>query len=324
MQRTPQDADSLTHALCALQVAASVLQLQAITAAQQRDEPLPIVAALHEPSSGIEDVLWHTTLSFHADLKAEAARKAAAELQRMRSKSKQDVSSSELATMSAAAAALVTPPVSLHLLRPDELKAGMITQAAVAPQLADVFSELFTQVRCRRGVRCERTGVCRRGAVCVAGVSLFASWALCYLVVARKGCRLPWGLRHSPGSLIAKTLFTPHCTLCTASSLLPADTPCLACCLPASLLLLLVQQTGHELYLRDPQSRFGLPLDKPLLWKDVVEVARRHGETAIGFTKAMTVGSMQLGHGSEPHLGVTAEDEVTLAPGDQLVVVALD
>jgi hypothetical protein len=85
-----------------------------------------------------------------------------------------------------------------------------------------------------------------------------------------------------------------------------------------------LQQTGHELYLRDPRITFGLPLEKPLLWKDIVEVARRHGETAVGFTKALTIGSMQLGHGSEPHLGVTAEDEVTLCPGDKLVVVALD
>jgi hypothetical protein len=130
-----------------LQVVASVLQLQSIANAQQRDEPLPVVAALHEPSSGIEDVLWHTTLSFHADLKAEAATKAAAELTRMRTRAKKDVGSDELASVSAAASALVTPPVSLHLLRPDELKAGMITQTAVAPQLANVFSELFTQVR---------------------------------------------------------------------------------------------------------------------------------------------------------------------------------
>lgn len=129
------------------QVVASVLQLQAIAAAQHRDQPLPVVAALHEPSSGIEDVLWHTTLSYHADLKAEAAAKAAAELTRMRTRAKKDVSSEELAAVSAAASAEVTPPVSIHLLRPDELKAGMITQTAVAPQLADVFSELFTQVR---------------------------------------------------------------------------------------------------------------------------------------------------------------------------------
>jgi hypothetical protein len=129
-----------------LQVMASVLQLQSIAGAQQRDEPLPVVAALHEPSSGIEDVLWHTTLSFHADLKAEAATKAAAELTRMRTRAKKDVGSDELAAVSAAASAFLTPPVSLHLLRPDELKAGMITQTAVAPQLANVFSELFTQV----------------------------------------------------------------------------------------------------------------------------------------------------------------------------------
>ena len=31
---------------------------------------------------------------------------------------------------------------------------------------------------------------------------------------------------------------------------------------------------------------------------------------------------MQLGHGSEPHLGVVAESEDTLSPGDNLVVVA--
>lgn len=136
-----------------MQVVASVLQLQALAAAQQRDEPLPIVAALHEPSSGIEDVLWHTTLSYHADLKAEAATKAAAELARIRAKSKQEVSGEELAAVSATASALVTPPVSLHLLRPDELKAGMITQTAVAPQLADVFSELFTQVCVEEGAR---------------------------------------------------------------------------------------------------------------------------------------------------------------------------
>lgn len=125
------------------QVLASVLQLQSIAAEQQRDEPLPVVAALHEPSSGIEDVLWHTTLSYHADLKAEAATKAAAELERMRTRAKKTVSPDELAAVSAAASAHVTPPVSLHLLRPSELKAGMITQTAVAPQLADVFSELF-------------------------------------------------------------------------------------------------------------------------------------------------------------------------------------
>lgn len=89
----------------------------------------------------------------------------------------------------------------------------------------------------------------------------------------------------------------------------------------------ILQQTGHELYLRDPRAAYGLPLDKPLLWKDIQEVARKQGETAIGFTRLSPVagsGSMQLGHGSEPHLGVVAESEVTLSPGDKLVVVALD
>jgi hypothetical protein len=89
----------------------------------------------------------------------------------------------------------------------------------------------------------------------------------------------------------------------------------------------LLQQTGHELYLRDPRTAYGLPLGKPLLWKDIAEVARRQGETAIGFTRLAAVtgsGSMQLGHGSEPHLGVVADSEVTLSAGDKLVVVALD
>lgn len=81
-----------------------------------------------------------------AELKAEAANRAAAELQRLRNKAGKSVTQEELAAVAAAAAARVSAPVSLHLLRPDELKAGMITQTAVAPQLAEVFSELFTQV----------------------------------------------------------------------------------------------------------------------------------------------------------------------------------
>jgi actin-like ATPase involved in cell morphogenesis len=54
------------------------------------------------------------------------------------------VTRDELAAVAAAASAGVGAPVSLHLLRPHELKAGMITQTAVAPQLAAVFCELFT------------------------------------------------------------------------------------------------------------------------------------------------------------------------------------
>lgn len=141
-----------------LQVVASVLQLQAIAAAQQRDEPLPVVAALHDPCSGTEDILWHTTLSYHADLKAEAATKAAAELRRLRTRAKKDVTRDELVAVSAAASSHVSAPLSLHLLRPDELKAGMITQTAVAPQLAEVFSELFTQVGLWRGIHVESDG----------------------------------------------------------------------------------------------------------------------------------------------------------------------
>lgn len=126
------------------------------------------------------------------------------------------------------------------------------------------------------------------------------------------------------------------CGVCSKRSATPVSgcVPVVLCSFPlsfrvrcVSLCLSPTQQTGHELYLRDPRASYGLPLDKPLLWKDVVEVARRHGETAIGYTKLASVagtGSMQLGHGSEPHLGVCAESEVTLAAGDKLVVVALE
>jgi hypothetical protein len=112
---------------CALlQVVASVLQLQSLASQQnKRSKPLAIVASLN--SSTTEDVLWHTTLSYHAELQADAARAAElrndAKLRRHNNKKKapklEDV---------AAAAAAVLPPVSLHLLRPDELMSGMLTQ----------------------------------------------------------------------------------------------------------------------------------------------------------------------------------------------------
>lgn len=168
-----------SHAFLVVQVMASVLQLQALASAQQRDEPLPVITALHEPSSGIEDVLWHATLSYHADMKADAASKAAKELQRIRTRAKKGVTGDELAAVSAAAAAEVTPPISLHLLRPDELKAGMITQTAVAPQLANVFSELFTQVREARLLpEAARTQGCYWRQQNKAGVRLM-HWSSC-------------------------------------------------------------------------------------------------------------------------------------------------
>jgi hypothetical protein len=103
-----------------------VLQLQSLASQQnKRSKPLAIVASLN--SSTTEDVLWHTTLSYHAELQADAARAAElrndAKLRRHKNKKKapklEDV---------AAAAAAVLPPVSLHLLRPDELMSGMLTQ----------------------------------------------------------------------------------------------------------------------------------------------------------------------------------------------------
>jgi hypothetical protein len=114
--------------------------------------------------------------------------------------------------------------------------------------------------------------------------------------------------------------------LCHTNSQLP-HTPVLSCCCCCFLLPATPQSNGHELYLRDPRTTYGLPLGKPLLWKDIAEVARRQGDTAIGYTRMTHVtagGSMQLGHGSEPHLGVVADSELTLLPGDKLVVVALD
>jgi hypothetical protein len=283
------------------------LQLQDIAAKQQRDEPLPVVAVLDEPSSGIEDVLWHTTLSYHADLKAEAATKAAAELERMRTRAKKTVSADELAAVSAAASGHVTPPVSLHLLRPDELRGGMITQTAVAPQLADVFGELF-QVRAGQSQILGLRVVQLRGlAVRVKG--------------PRKQCQ-DW-----KGSSCRQKCFK-HMISWRAANLHNRQQPTahthLSCCFPFRAHS---QANGHELYLRDPRTTYGLPLGKPLLWKDIAEVARRQGDTAIGYTRMTHVtagGSMQLGHGSEPHLGVVADSELTLLPGDKLVVVALD
>jgi hypothetical protein len=113
-----------------LQVVASVLQLQSLASQQhKRNKPLAIVASLN--SSTTEDVLWHTTLSYHAELQADAARAVElrndAKLRRHKNKKKEPKLED-----AAAAAAAVRPPVSLHLLRPDELMSGMLTQVGLA------------------------------------------------------------------------------------------------------------------------------------------------------------------------------------------------
>jgi hypothetical protein len=109
-----------------LQVVASVLQLQSLASQQRkRSKPLAIIASLN--SATTEDVLWHTSLSYHAELQADAARAAErrneAKLRKHKNKRKQPKLED-----AAAAAAAVLPPVSLHLLRPDELMSGMLTQ----------------------------------------------------------------------------------------------------------------------------------------------------------------------------------------------------
>jgi hypothetical protein len=78
-----------------------------------------------------------------------------------------------------------------------------------------------------------------------------------------------------------------------------------------------------QLYLRDPRKSFGLPLTKTLSWKDIQEVVRKRGQTAIGFTKSAPHEHLLLGHQAEVHLAVPAESQITLAPGDKLVVIAL-
>lgn len=106
---------------CLLQVVASVLQLQKLASEhKKRKQPLAIVATLN--STATEDVLWHTTLSFYAEQRAAAAAAAEEAALRQKARSKKAIQNRE------AAAAAVQPAVSLHLLRPDELMSGMLTQ----------------------------------------------------------------------------------------------------------------------------------------------------------------------------------------------------
>eukprot|EP00878_Enallax_costatus_P024281 GHUV01025906.1.p1 GENE.GHUV01025906.1~~GHUV01025906.1.p1 ORF type:complete len:571 (+),score=147.54 GHUV01025906.1:313-2025(+) len=108
-----------------MQVVASVLQLQKLASEhKKRKQPLAVVATLNSPAT--EDVLWHTTLSFYAEQRAAAAAEAEAAALRKQGSGRKVVQSPEEAA--AAAAAGVQPAVSLHLLRPDELMSGMLTQ----------------------------------------------------------------------------------------------------------------------------------------------------------------------------------------------------
>ncbi|WIA39518.1 hypothetical protein OEZ86_005609 [Tetradesmus obliquus] len=236
--------DAKEKAAADMQVVGSVLQLQSLASQQRsRKQPLAIIASLN--SSTTEDVLWHTSLSYHAELQADAARAAEqrneAKLRKHKGKRKEPKLED-----AAAAAAAVQPPVSLHLLRPDELMSGMLTQTACAPQLATVFSELFAQ------------------------------------------------------------------------------------------------ETGHEIYLRDPRRSYGITYNKRTRWADLVELARKRGETLIGFVwqnraadvakesgrsgsnGGLGAAGQLLGSQAQVHLAVHADTEVELREGDKLVVLALE
>jgi hypothetical protein len=119
------------NAACA-QVVASVLQLQALAAEHaKRAQPLAVVAAISHADT--EDVLWHAVLSHHAELRAEAAARAAAVVAARGTGKGASKAAQELLTPAGAgqlAAALLGPPVSLHLLRPAALLSGMLTQVS--------------------------------------------------------------------------------------------------------------------------------------------------------------------------------------------------
>lgn len=95
-----------------MQVVASVLQLQALCSQLQRNAatgPLSIVATINAPST--EDVLWHITLSYQAELPRQAL------LQQTVMKHSTDTGLTA-----------PSPGVTLQLLNPDELMSGMLTQ----------------------------------------------------------------------------------------------------------------------------------------------------------------------------------------------------
>lgn len=108
-----------------------MLQLQTLASKHKsRKEPLAIVANLVEPAT--EDVLWHMTLSYHAELKGTAAAaargKAEAAVAAAAGKRRNRRNLKDPAEAAAQAVAAVQAPVSLHLLRKRELMSGMLTQ----------------------------------------------------------------------------------------------------------------------------------------------------------------------------------------------------
>jgi hypothetical protein len=117
-----------------VQVVASVLQLQSAAAACRQEDSLPlaIVAAIHSPA--VQSVLRHSVAAFAAEranaIGAAAAEAAAARRGGGRSSSAATTAAAAEAAAAAAVAAL-QPAVSLHLMRPDDLMAGLIAQVCV-------------------------------------------------------------------------------------------------------------------------------------------------------------------------------------------------
>jgi hypothetical protein len=104
---------------------------------------------------------------------------------------------------------------------------------------------------------------------------------------------------------------------------------------------LFAQETGHEIYLRDPKRSYGVTYNKRMRWAELVELARKRGETLIGFVwqnraadlarqggrswgGVVSSAGQLLGSQAEVHLAVNADTEVELREGDKLVVLALE
>jgi hypothetical protein len=104
---------------------------------------------------------------------------------------------------------------------------------------------------------------------------------------------------------------------------------------------LFAQETGHEIYLRDPRRSYGVTLNKPMRYAELCELARKRGETLIGFVwqnreadmgmrggrsegGVVSSAGQLLGTQVEVHLAVNADTEVQLREGDKLVVLALE
>jgi hypothetical protein len=107
------------------QAVASVLQLQALSAQQlaagKRSQSLDVVLTVNSTST--EEVLWHATLSHEA----EAAAAAVAAQRRGGQAGKRE--------------AELPAALQLHMLNPDQLMSGMVTQAAIEPRMNRVFAE---------------------------------------------------------------------------------------------------------------------------------------------------------------------------------------